>query len=134
MIYTSDHLSVLEKNSFDAVVLLGVFTCIAEDKQQIELIENILKLLKKGGIIYISDFLLNNDERNVNRYNKLQNMYDGYSYGVFELNEGLLFRHHSYEWICKLLSPFKKLYYQEKKYKTLNNHVGNGFVYMGKRV
>jgi len=121
----------LKQNFFDAIIFLGVFTCIAEDRQQLDLIANSLKWLKKGGIIYIGDFLLNTDERNIERYNKLQARYNGYAYGVFELQERLLFRHHSIAWLGQLLAPFTTLSYGETKYKTLNNHIGNGFVYVG---
>ena len=48
-----------EDNSFGAVILFGVLTCVPDNESQKELLNNIKKVLKPGGIIYINDFLLN---------------------------------------------------------------------------
>lgn len=48
-----------EDNSFDAVILFGVLTCVPDNESQKELLNNIKKVLKPGGVIYINDFLLN---------------------------------------------------------------------------
>lgn len=48
-----------EDNSFDAVILFGVLTCVPDNESQKELLNNIKKVLKPGGIVYINDFLLN---------------------------------------------------------------------------
>ncbi len=50
-------------NHFDAVILFAVLTCIPSDSVQKNLISEIERVLKPGGIIYINDFLLNTDER-----------------------------------------------------------------------
>lgn len=49
-------------------------------------------MLKKDGVLYVNDFLLNNDERNLNRYNAFKERYN--KYGVFESSDGGVFRHH----------------------------------------
>lgn len=119
----------LPDNSVDSVILLAVLTCIVEDKEQEYLVSEIYRVLKKGGAIYINDFLLNNDERNLNRYNEFKNKYN--KYGVFELPEGAVCRHHDKEWIKELLKDFKKMIFKEVEYTTMNGNKSNGFYYIG---
>lgn len=121
----------LPDNSVDSVILLAVLTCIVEDKEQEYLVSEIYRVLKKGGAIYINDFLLNNDERNLNRYNEFKNKYN--KYGVFELPEGAVCRHHDKEWIKELLKDFKKKIFKEIEYTTMNGNKSNGFYYIGEK-
>ena len=121
----------LPDNSVDSVILLAVLTCIVEDKEQEYLVSEIYRVLKKGGAIYINDFLLNNDERNLNRYNEFKNKYN--KYGVFELPEGEVCRHHDKEWIKELLKDFKKKIFKEIEYTTMNGNKSNGFYYIGEK-
>ena len=116
----------LPDNSVDSVILLAVLTCIVEDKEQEYLVSEIYRVLKKGGAIYINDFLLNNDERNLNRYNEFKNKYN--KYGVFELPEGAVCRHHDKEWI-----KVKKKIFKEIEYTTMNGNKSNGFYYIGEK-
>lgn len=121
----------LPDNSVDSVILLAVLTCIVEDKEQENLISEIHRVLKNDGVIYINDFLLNNDERNLNRYSEFKNKYN--KYGVFELPEGAVCRHHTIEWIKELLKDFNKIVFKELEYTTMNGNKSNGFYYIGKK-
>lgn len=115
---------------FDSVLLIGVLTSNIEDKTQINLISEISRVLKGDGILFISDFLLNEDERNLRRYQKYEDKYG--IYGVFELDEGVVLRHHSEKHIRKLTMDFKKLVFEETVYETMNGHKSNGFYFIGK--
>ena len=75
--------------------------------------------------------MLNNDERNLNRYNEFKNKYN--KYGVFELPEGAVCRHHDKEWIKELLKDFKKKIFKEIEYTTMNGNKSNGFYYIGEK-
>ena len=119
----------IEPASVDAVILFAVLTCIIDDEAQIKLIEEIQRALKPGGIIYINDFLVNDDERNTNRYNNFLSKYN--NYGVFELEEGAVLRHHNENWIKKLTSEFNNKEYNHITFKTMNGHTSNGFVFIG---
>ena len=121
----------LPDNSVDSVILLAVLTCIIDDKEQERLIEEIHRVLKKDGIIYINDFLLNNDERNLNRYNEFKDKYN--KYGVFELPEGAIVRHHTKEWIRELLKSFNEIIFEDVEYITMNGNKSNGFYYIGRK-
>jgi len=115
--------------TFDVVSLIAVLTSVIDDQAQQEMIAEIKRVLKPGGLLYINDFLLNQDERNLSRYQKYQDIYG--KYGVFELPEGAVCRHHSPDWIKALLGGFEKIEYQEIIFTTMNHNQSNGFFYLG---
>jgi ubiquinone/menaquinone biosynthesis C-methylase UbiE len=118
-----------DDNYFEAVVLFAVLTCIVITEEQLHLINEIKRVLKTGAIIYISDYLINTDQRNIVRYNKFKDKYG--CYGVFELPEGALVKHHSEKWIAQLTQPFQRLCYKKFEVKTMNNNRSNAFQYIG---
>jgi len=118
-------------NEFDAVILLAVLTSSYNDKEQENLISEISRVLKEDGILYVNDYLLNQDERNLKRYKKYENKYG--TYGVFELPEGAVFRHHTKEHILKLTKDFNGLIFENTVYDTMNGHKSNGFYYVGRK-
>ena len=121
-------------NSFEAVILIAVLTCIAEEKEQHKLITEVLRVLKAGGILYINDFLINQDQRNVERYNKHKEKYG--TYGIFELFENgvtAVVRHHSKEHIIAITKDFQEMIFEPVIYITMNGNKSNGFYYIGKK-
>lgn len=121
----------LPDNSIDAVILFAVLTCIWENASQQRLIKEIQRVLKPNGILYVNDFLLNTDDRNRTRYLEFQKKYN--NYGVFELPEGAICRHHDEIWIQKLLSEFSTLRYEHLTFTTMNGHKSNGFYFIGRK-
>lgn len=121
----------LPDQSAEAVILFAVLTCIRENDKQRELIAEIGRVLKPGGVLYVNDFLLNSDDRNTDRYQRFQNKYG--VYGVFELPEGAVCRHHDEAWIYQLLSDFFTLKYQRLIFTTMNGHESKGFYYIGRK-
>jgi len=115
---------------FDAVVILAVLTCIVSDAGQEKLVSETCRVLKPGGIIYLCDFLLNSDKRNIERYEKYYGEYG--IYGVFRA-EGAVLRHHSAARIKELTAGFENLYFEESVFRTMNGHSSNGFTYIGKK-
>ncbi|WP_312831898.1 class I SAM-dependent methyltransferase [Sedimentibacter saalensis] len=122
----------LPDNSVDAVILFAVLTCIHNNEEQEALITEIRRVLKKDGILYMNDFLLNTDERNAARYQKFQEKYG--NFGVFELPEGAVCRHHSEEWVNELLVDFNTLQYEHLAFTTMNGHISNGFYFIGQNI
>lgn len=116
---------------FDAVLLISVLTSNITSEEQDNLISEISRILKDDGILYISDFLINHDERNIQRYNRYKDKYG--LYGVFELPEGAVLRHHTKEHIFKLTEGFQELIFEETVYSTMNGNKSNGFYYIAKK-
>jgi ubiquinone/menaquinone biosynthesis C-methylase UbiE len=116
-------------DKFDAVLLIAVLTCTANPQKQDNLIAEISRVLKKDGILYINDYLINDDQRNVERYQKYREKYG--TYGVFELPEGAVLRHHTPEYILNLTKDYKELIFKKTIYNTMNGNKSNGFYYIG---
>ena len=116
-------------DSFDAVILIAVLTCILDTKDQKNLIKEIYRVLKKDGVIYINDYLLNDTKMYLDRYEKYKSKFG--EYGVFETNDGGVFRHHKKEYLDNLLNCFKKEKSEILKYITMNGHEVNGIYYIG---
>ncbi|MGN6710912.1 class I SAM-dependent methyltransferase [Anaerocolumna jejuensis] len=121
----------LPDESVDAVIILAVLTCIKTNEEQQAFINEIRRVLKPNGILYINDFLLNEDERNVKRYQEFQEKYG--LYGVFELPEGAVCRHHNEVWVRELLSGFSELRYERLVFTTMNGNKSNGFYFIGSK-
>ncbi|MFP7737547.1 class I SAM-dependent methyltransferase [Priestia aryabhattai] len=117
-------------DSLDAVLLFAVLTCVHKSEEQNAILNEIKRVLKPGGIIYINDFLLNSDERNKLRYEK--GLTKCHTYGVFELPDGAILRHHSEERVKEWVDQFETLEYKKLEYTTMNGNRSNGLVYMGK--
>ncbi|PED67952.1 class I SAM-dependent methyltransferase [Priestia megaterium] len=117
-------------HSLDAVLLFAVLTCVHKDEEQNAILNEIKRVLKPGGIIYINDFSLNHGKRNKDRYEKGFAKY--HTYGVFELADGAILRHHSEERIKEWTNQFEEVEYRKVEYATMNGNRSNGLVYVGK--
>jgi ubiquinone/menaquinone biosynthesis C-methylase UbiE len=120
-----------EDGCFDAVVILAVFTCIIRDAAQDALMKEARRVLRKGGYLYINDYLLNEDERNLERYRRYRERYD--TYGVFELPGGAVVRHHSDMRIDQLIARLECVARENVVFKTMNGNVSRGFFFLGKK-
>jgi SAM-dependent methyltransferase len=118
-------------DSVDAVLLFAVLTCVPADAAQIALMDEVRRVLRTGGIIYISDLLLNTDERNRKRYLEHEERFG--CYGVFELPEGVVVRHHRAEWIAEITRPFAQLKYEPFIVTTMNGNASSAFQYLGRK-
>ena len=117
--------------SFDAVILLAVLTCIIDDTEQEKLMSEVHRVLRDDGVIYINDFLVNSDQRNIDRYKQYEVKYD--KYGIFELQEGVALRHHTKIRIGELTSIFETITFKPVIYTTMNGNKSNGLYYIGKK-
>jgi SAM-dependent methyltransferase len=118
-----------ENDYFDAILLVAVLTCITDDGIQYSLIKEAERVLKPGGIIYVQDYLVNDDKRNRIRYKDGKKRFG--TYGVFELEEGALLRHHSRRHIKDLLGEFRTLFFDKALYRTMNGNESRGFRFVG---
>lgn len=118
-------------NCLDVVLLFAVLTCIPDSNEQRFLLAEAERVLRPGGLLYLSDILINNDERNSERYEQYAEAYG--CFGVFELPEGVVVRHHQKEWIEELTHTFKKLEYEPFKVTTMNGNESAAFQYLGRK-
>jgi SAM-dependent methyltransferase len=115
----------------DAVLLFAVLTCIPDSNEQRSQLAEVYRILRPGGLLYISDLLIGHDQRNHERYERFADLYK--CYGVFELPEGLLVRHHRRAWIDELTSSFRQLEFEEFSVTTMNGNVSSAFQYLGRK-
>lgn len=85
----------------DAILLFAVLTCIPTDVGQRNLVAELTRALRPGGLLYVSDLLLQTDQRNEARYQQHAETYG--NYGVFETDDGAICRHHTADWLQNLL-------------------------------
>jgi len=119
------------EEAFDLVLLAGVLTALPEDAQQQAVIGEARRVLAPGGIVCLIDFLIQGDERNLRRYEAARGKH--LPYGVFELPDGAVLRHHSREWIEALTSPFDTLHWSRFQAATMNGHHAEAFCYLGRK-
>jgi ubiquinone/menaquinone biosynthesis C-methylase UbiE len=117
-------------NCFDAVLLIAVLTCIPTDAGQQSLLNELKRILRPNGLIYISDYVLQDDARNEKRYQQYEEEFE--TYGVFRLPEGTVVRHHSTAWIHTLTSSFETLDLVYPDVVTMNGHKAKAFQYLGR--
>ncbi len=120
-----------KNDSLDAALLFATLTCIPQNEAQRALVAEIERVLRPSGLLYISDLLLNEDERNRQRYERDADLYG--VFGVFRLPEGVVVRHHSREWIRDLTGSFAELAYEPFSVTTMNGNRSAAFQYLGQK-
>ncbi|HZP54714.1 class I SAM-dependent methyltransferase [Actinocrinis sp.] len=106
--------------SYDAVLLFAVLTCVPTDSGQRDLLAELRRLLRPGALLYLSDMCLQPDERNRARYEANAAKYG--VYGVFETGDGAVFRHHDPAWLRSLLAGFDQMAQRQIPVQTMNGH------------
>jgi SAM-dependent methyltransferase len=118
-----------KNDCFDVLLLFAVLTCIPKDDEQLQLMSEAQRVLRPGGIIYVSDLLIDEDMRNRRRYEQYAEAHG--CYGVFELPEGVTVRHHRREWIEEIMTPFQQLEFEPFTVTTMNGNTSAAFQYVG---
>jgi SAM-dependent methyltransferase len=119
----------LEDLSVDAALLSSVLTCVPTNEGQRAIVGEIGRVLRPGGLFYISDLWLQTDERNIERYVRDQPKYP--TYGVFDLPEGVTVRHHDAGWIESLTRDFETRALDQIDITTMNGNPAKGFQWFG---
>ena len=124
----SPHLPFADE-SMDVTLLFAVLTCVPSDEGQRRIMQEISRVLRPGGLLYISDLWLQKDARNVERYRRSHAKYG--VYGIFELPEGVVLRHHERRWIDQLTADFAVITVDEILVETMNGHWAEAFQWFG---
>ena len=117
--------------SIDGALLFSVLTCVPTDDGQRAIVGNLRRVLRPGGLLYISDLWLQSDERNVARYARDEQKYG--VYGIFDLPEGVTVRHHDPQWIETLTREFDMVALDPVEVLTMNGNPAKAFQWFGLR-
>lgn len=117
--------------TIDCFIVFAVFTCIPDNASQLELIETIYRKLKPGGIIYVSDYYIQENSVEVSQYNYLHN--DETNFGVFTLPDDMMFRHHTKHWINQLFHRFTIIHETKVEVQTMNGNRAEAFQIIAKK-
>jgi SAM-dependent methyltransferase len=104
--------------AFDAALLFAVLTCIPGDEDQRTLIAELRRLIRPGGLLYVSDYLLQTGERYAARY--AAGLARRGVYGTWDREDGGVFRHHTREALDALLSDFEPVAEREVESVTMS--------------
>lgn len=118
--------------AFDGALLFTLLTSVPEDGAQRRILDETARVLGPGGVVYISDMPLQDDDRNRRRYEAFADEYD--CYGVFRLPEGAVVRHHDRAWIDALAGWFEPLWEREVEVRTMNGNPATAFQFIGRKV
>ncbi len=117
--------------SVDAVLLFSVLTCVVTNEGQRAIVREVQRVLRPGGLLYISDLWLQTDERNRERYLRDEPKYG--THGVFDLPEGVTVRHHDPRWIEELTREFDELALDHVEVHTMNGNPAKAFQWFGSK-
>ncbi|MEV7279276.1 methyltransferase domain-containing protein [Streptomyces sp. NPDC093111] len=107
--------------SLDVVLLFAVLTCVPDGNAQRALVDELNRVLAPGGLLYVSDVALQDDERNHSRYAAYARQF-GTPYGVFATDDGAVCRHHDIAELRALLSGFDLVDEHRIEVATMNGH------------
>lgn len=121
-------------DSVDALLLFGVLTAVPFDADQETLIAEAERVLKPGGHIFVNDFCLNGDMRNMDRYfYYYEDFPDGAPYGTFVADDGGIMRHHRVDHLQSLLSRFERREEELCDWTTRTGYKSRGMAYVGRK-
>jgi SAM-dependent methyltransferase len=106
--------------AFDGALLFAVLTCIPDDEDQRAVVAELRRLLKPGGLLLISDYPLQKDARNLARYEAGRARHG--VWGVWDREDGGVFRHHEPAWFAELLTGFELLDRREIETVTMGGN------------
>lgn len=114
-----------ENESVDAVIMSTVLCCMIDSAEQARLIEEIWRILKTGGIVYITDFLVCDHARYKEKYA------EGYKkfgkWGIYTTTENLVVYHMTSQSVLNLLKKFDIQWFEQIDFKTMNNNPARTF-------
>lgn len=116
--------------SFDAAMLLAVLTCIVCDAQQEAVLREIHRLLRPGGILFISDMPLQHDDRNRARYAEGPALGP---YGTFATGDGGVVRHHSDDHMRSWLKGFEPISTRRINLTTMHGNPAIGAQFVARK-
>lgn len=106
--------------SFDVALILAVLTCIPDDQEQEAVISELVRVLRPGGMLFLSDMPLQTDDRNQRRYDHALAEFP--VRGVFRTDDGAVVRHHTRERLSAQLAGMAVIELRSVRLSTMNGH------------
>jgi ubiquinone/menaquinone biosynthesis C-methylase UbiE len=122
----------INDESIDAVVMSTVLCCITDEQKLIELMAEIRRVLKKQGVLYITDFLICDHPRYQDKYASGLEQFG--EWGIYTTNENLTVRHYTTQLIMKLLKSFDVQWFEQFDFKTMNQNPARTFHCIAKKI
>jgi len=116
--------------SFDACLLMAVLTCIPADDGVSRALDEVRRLLRPGGLLFVSDYPLQSDARNQCRYRAFESEFG--TFGVFRTEEAVV-RHFSETRIDEWLAEFDVVWRDRIRVCTMNGHESDVFQIAARR-
>jgi len=117
--------------AFDAALLFSVLTCLPRRSEQEELLSELARVVRAGGLLWTSDLLLQDDDVHRARYSAGRERYG--ELGVFDHPEGVAFCHLTPERLALLERRFPRVEYAEREVLTMNGRAARAFLHLGRR-
>lgn len=118
-------------SEFGAVLLFSVLTCIPGDQDEEDLMREVVRVLAPGGILYLSDLLMQPDGRNQERY--IEGEIEFGTRGVFSLPEGVVLRHFTEERIDELCAGLEKVQVDRVEIVTMNGNPAHAYQMLARK-
>jgi SAM-dependent methyltransferase len=106
---------------FDVVLLVAVLTCVVEDESQRDLVATVTGALSPGALLFVSDLLLQEDQRHQRSYDTWAAR-NGGPYGCFETSDGATCRHHDLAHLLALFDHLSLVGQREVDVTTMNGN------------
>jgi hypothetical protein len=111
---------------FGAVFLIGVLSYIQEDATRIQLLDEACRILKIGGFLFLSCFLISSDDYHQKKYREGEKRFG--HYGLFESDSGGIFRHAHEEELRALLHNLHIRSWNTRPFTTMNLRKASGVI------
>jgi len=120
-----------QDESLDAVVMSTVLCCMPNDLELASLLKEVGRVLKKGGLLYLTDFLVCDHPMYREKYEAGFQQFG--IWGIYTTSENLTVRHFSTKEIMKLLSAFDIQWFEQFDFKTMNQNPARTFHTVAKK-
>lgn len=120
-----------EDESIDALVMSTVLCCITEEQKLFALVDEVKRILKKGGVLYIADFLICEHSRYQDKY--ILGLQKFGIWGIYTTQENLTVRHYTTKFLMNLLNSFDIQWFEQFDFKTMNQNPARTFHCIAKK-
>lgn len=122
----------LEDHSVDLVIMSTILCCVTNNYEQNQLIEEARRVLKKGAVLYLADFIISDHPRYTAKYQK--GFEENEEWGIYRTDENVLVRHYSTKRIMELLKEFDIQWFEQYDFKTMNQNPARTFHLIAKKL